>query len=285
MKKQKNQFSHLTAIERISLSVPAQFLLEKNMLQGKVLDFGCGFGNDVKLLRQKGFDITGYDPYYFPQYPHQKFDTIICFYVLNVLFLEEQADVLMKISNLLKPGGKAYYAVRRDIKKEGFREHYVHKKQTYQCIVKLPFKSIRLEESYEIYEYTHYNLQRNSSNHCIFCNPHKNLTLLTESATAYAIFDGYPVSQGHVLVIPKRHVSNYFELPFKEQSACWFMVNKVQEILTKEFKPDGFNVGMNINRDAGQNMMHTSIHIIPRYKGDTVGAKGGIRSVIPKMTK
>jgi 2-polyprenyl-3-methyl-5-hydroxy-6-metoxy-1,4-benzoquinol methylase len=79
MKKQKNQFSHLTAIERTSLSFPAQFLLAKNLLQGKVLDFGCGFGNDVKVLQREGFNITGYDPYYFPQYPDGKFDTIICF--------------------------------------------------------------------------------------------------------------------------------------------------------------------------------------------------------------
>jgi diadenosine tetraphosphate (Ap4A) HIT family hydrolase len=282
MKTSKNKFSHLTAIERISLSFPAQTLLNQNLLQGKILDFGCGFGNDVKLLRQKNFDITGYDPYYSPQYPKEKFDTIICFYVLNVLFPEEQANVLMDVSHLLKPGGKAYYAVRRDLKKEGFREHYVHKKPTYQCIVKLPFKSTHLDDSCEIYEYVHYNHQRNSSNHCIFCNPHKNLNLLTESATAYAMFDGYPLSKGHVLIVPKRHVTNYFELPFKEQSACWFMANKVQEILSKEFQPDGFNVGMNINRDAGQTMMHANIHIIPRYQGDAAGTKGGMRSVIPK---
>ncbi|MEH2270709.1 MAG: bifunctional class I SAM-dependent methyltransferase/HIT family protein [Nostoc sp.] len=282
MKQQKNQFSHLTAIERSYLSFPAKFLLNKNLLQGKILDFGCGFGNDVKILREKGCDITGYDPYYFPEYPDSKFDTIICFYVLNVLFSEEQTNVLMEISHLLKPGGKAYYAVRRDIKKEGFREHYVHKKPTYQCIAKLPFTSICLDEYREVYEYVHYNHQRNSSNYCIFCNPHKTLRLLTESATAYAIFDGYPITKGHVLVIPKRHVSNYFELPLKEQSACWFMVNKVQEILKSEFEPDGFNVGMNINRAAGQNIMHASIHIIPRYKGDTAFAKSGIRNVIPK---
>ncbi|MGF2038206.1 MAG: bifunctional class I SAM-dependent methyltransferase/HIT family protein [Nostoc sp. CmiVER01] len=282
MKKQKNQFSHLTAIERNYLSFPAQLLLNQNLLQGKILDFGCGFGNDVKVLRQKGFDITGYDPYYFPEYPDNKFDTIICFYVLNVLFPEEQTNVLMEISHLLKPGGKAYYAVRRDIKKEGFREHYVHKKATYQCIVKLPFISICLDEYRELYKYVHYNHQRNSSNYCIFCNPNRTLKLLTESATAYAIFDGYPINKGHVLVIPKRHVSNYFELPFKEQSACWFMVNQVQKILTTEFEPDGFNVGMNINRAAGQNIMHASIHIIPRYKGDTVSTKSGIRNVIPK---
>jgi diadenosine tetraphosphate (Ap4A) HIT family hydrolase len=282
MKKQANKFSHLTAIERIKLSFPAQLLLERNLLKGRVLDFGCGLGNDVNLLQQKGFDITGYDPYYLPQHPHNKFDTIICFYVLNVLFSEEQANVIMEVSHLLKPGGKAYYAVRRDIKKEGFREHYIHKQPTYQCIVKLPFQSIHLDESCEIYEYNHYNYQRNSPNNCIFCNPHKNITLLTESATAYAMFDGYPLNKGHVLIVPKRHVSNYFELPFKEQSACWFMANKVQGILSQEFYPDGFNVGMNINKAAGQTMMHANIHIIPRYQGDAVGGKGGMRNVVPK---
>jgi SAM-dependent methyltransferase len=101
MQKQKNKFTHLTAIERTNLSYPAKFLLNQELLQSKILDFGCGLGIDVKLLQQKGYDITGYDPYYFPQYPHHKFDTIICFYVLNVLFPEEQANVLMEVSHML----------------------------------------------------------------------------------------------------------------------------------------------------------------------------------------
>lgn len=282
MKKQANKFSHLTAIDRTFLSFPGRFLLERNLLQGQILDFGCGLGNDVKLLSQQGFSIQGYDPHYFPEYPQQKFDTILCFYVLNVLFPEEQANVMMEVSYLLKPGGRAYYAVRRDIKREGFRQHYVHQKPTYQCMVKLPFQSIRVDESCEIYEYVHYNYQRHSDKRCIFCNPRKSLRLLTESATAYAMFDGYPVSKGHVLIVPKRHIANYFELPFKEQSACWFMANKVQEMLMKEFQPDGFNVGMNVNHAAGQKMGHATIHIIPRYREDRGGNRGGIRHVLPK---
>lgn len=282
MSKQANKFSHLTAIDRTKLSSPAQFLVDKNLLQGRILDFGCGMGNDVKILQTRGLNITGYDPHYSPTYPDGKFDTIFCCYVLNVLMHEEQANVLMNIAHLLKPGGKAYYSVRRDLKKEGFREHYIHKKPTYQCTVKLPFKSIQLNEYSEIYEYIHYNHQWNSPNNCIFCNPHRKINLLTESATAYAMFDGYPLSKGHVLIVPKRHISNYFELPLKEQSACWIMANKVQEILTKEFHPDGFNVGMNINKAAGQAMNHATIHIIPRYQGDSNGAKTGMRSVIPK---
>lgn len=282
MRKQVNKFSYLTAIDRIKLSSPVQFLLSQNLLTGRILDFGCGLGTDVNFLEKHGLDITGYDPHYFPTYPDGKFDSIVCCYVLNVLMPEAQADVLMNIAHLLKPGGRAYYAVRRDLKKEGFREHYVHKKPTYQCTVKLAFKSIQLNEYCEIYEYVHYNHQWNSSNNCIFCNPHRKINLLTESATAYAMFDGYPLSEGHVLIVPKRHISNYFELPAKEQSACWLMANKVQEILTQEFQPDGFNVGMNINKAAGQAMNHATIHIIPRYHGDTHHKKSGMRSVIPK---
>ena len=103
-----------------------------------------------------------------------------------------------------------------------------------------------------------------------------------ESATAYAIFDKFPVSNGHTLIIPKKHCSDYFELSFKEQSACWFMLNKTKEILTKKFSPDGFNVGININEAAGQTVSHVHIHLIPRFKGDVKEQGSGVRGVIPE---
>ena len=283
--KQSNKYSHLTAKERRYISFPAQLLLNQNLLIGKTLDFGCGTGNDVKLLKQKGLDIIGYDPYYFPEYPQEKFDTIICFYVLNVLFYEAQTQVLMQVSHLLKPGGKAYYAVRRGLKREGFRQHYVHKKTTYQCIVNLPFKSIHTDNLCEIYEYIHYNQQKNAENNCLFCNPRKNLQLITESTTAYAMLDGYPVTKGHTLIIPKRHLENYFELSIDEQLECWLMVNQVQKILQQEYQPDGFNVGLNVNRAGGQKMMHTNIHVIPRYQKEGSEVRGGMRFVVPKKRK
>ena len=179
MYKIENKFSHLTAIERTKLSYPAKFLLSKQLFKGKILYFGCGFGNDVKFLQVQGFNITGYDPYYFNQYSIEKFDAIICFYVLNVLFPGDQSKVLMEVSHLLKPGGKAYYAVIRDIKKERFREHYVQKKPTYQCLAKLPFTSIYLDDNCEIYEYTHYNYRKHKYSNCILCHPDKSLKLVT----------------------------------------------------------------------------------------------------------
>ena len=279
---QQNQYNHLTAKERETLSFPAKLLLNKNVLVGDVLDFGCGFGKDVELLKAKEINIVGYDKHYFPKYPAKRFDTIICFYVLNVLMPEEQAIVLLEISQLLKPSGKAYFAVRRDIQYEGFRTHKIHQKQTYQCNVKLGYKSIFKNENCELYEYKHYNqLTRKENPDCIFCNPNSQSELILESATAYAIFDKFPVSNGHTLIIPKNHCANYFELSFKEQSACWFMINKTKEILQKKFNPDGFNIGININESAGQTISHAHIHLIPRYKGDVKIPTGGIRNVIP----
>lgn len=281
-----NPNSHLTAKERDSLSFPAKMLLQRNLFAGDVLDFGCGFGSDVKLLQARGVKIEGYDKHYFPEYPSKKYDTILCFYVLNVLMLEEQAMVLMELSQLVKPGGKVYIAVRRDVQFEGFRTHKLHQKKTYQCNVVLNYKSIFKNDSCEIYEYQHYNqLQSTENPECPFCNPDSERTLIVESATAYAIYDKYPVSEGHSLIIPKRHCADYFELSFKEQAACMFMLNKVKEIVASAFNPDGFNIGINVGGEAGQTVNHVHIHLIPRYKGDVIDPRGGVRGVIPDKQK
>ena len=276
-----NNNSHLTAIERTSLSYPARILLNQKKIIGKVLDFGCGISKDVELLQHKGFDIVGYDPYYFPEFPTEKFDTILCFYVLNVLLPEEQAEVLMNVSHLLKPNGKAYFAVRRDIQYEGFRIHKVHKKETYQCIIKLAYLSVFKNENCELYEHEHYTtLHQGKAEISPFLIGEETRTLLVETATVFSFYDKFPVSEGHSLVVPKRLVSNYFDLTLKEQTACWIVVNKVKSILQEKYSPDGFNVGININEEAGQTISHCHIHIIPRYKGDVENPRGGIRGVI-----
>jgi diadenosine tetraphosphate (Ap4A) HIT family hydrolase len=277
-----NQNSHLTAIERTSLSYPARILLNQKKIKGKVLDFGCGIGKDVELLKIKGFDIDGYDPYYFPLFPTQKYDTILCFYVLNVLLPEEQAEVLMNISNLLKPNGKAYFTVRRDIQYEGFRIHKLHKKETYQCIIKLPFLSIYKNENCEIYEYEHYTVSnKGRTDLSPFLIGDEARELIIETATVFSFYDKFPVAEGHALIVPKRLVSNYFDLTLKEQTACWIVANKVKTILQEKYNPHGFNLGININEVAGQTISHCHIHIIPRYKGDVKNPRGGVRGVIP----
>lgn len=272
--------THLTAKERSTPSLPVRMLYERKLIQGRVLDFGCGFGKDVGFLRQKGFDVQGFDPYYSPVYPTDKFDTILCFYVLNVLFPEEQNQVLMQISSLLKPTGKAYFAVRRDIQKDGFRIHHVHGKPTYQCFVKLPYTSIFLNENTEFYEYQHINQMVDNHLKCPFCKPAPRLHLLAETPLSYAVLDGYPVSKGHTLIIPKRHVADYFELTFEEQKDMVQLSSFVQKLIKADFQPDGFTTGMNIGKSAGQKFPHASLHLIPRYTGDCKNPSGGIRNIL-----
>lgn len=281
-----NPNSHLTAKERTTLSFPARIVWNKNLIQGEVLDFGCGFGSDVKILKDKGINIEGYDKFHFPEYPTKKYDTILCFYVLNVLLPEEQTMVLMELSRLIKPNGKVYIAVRRDLQYEGFRTHKIYQIKTYQCNVTLNAKSIFINDNCEIYEYRHINQKDNKQKSaCIFCQPESEREIIVESATAYAMYDKFPVNKGHALIIPKKHVENYFDLTFKEQSACFFMLNKVKEIINEEFKPDGFNVGINIGKAAGQTIFHVHIHLIPRYFGDVEAPKGGVRGVVPNKQK
>lgn len=281
MKKPINH-SHLTAKQRMSLSFPVRWLWQNGLLKGRILDFGCGFGSDVKLLYEKDMDICGYDKHFFPEKPKGRFDTIICSYVLNVLQPDEQPYVLMDICEMLNKSGIAYYVVRRDILYEGFRMHKIHKQTTYQCNVLLPFKSLFINKFCEIYEYRHYNVVKNNNSDCPFCCPDGEMGLITETARTFAVFDKYPVSLGHGLVIPKRHVSDYFELSVCEQRACWIVVNRVKEILTQEHQPDGFNVGVNVGNASGQTVPHVHIHVIPRYNYDVCDPTGGVRNVIPE---
>ena len=114
--------------------------------------------------------------------------------------------------------------------------------------------------------------------HCIFCEPEDRIIL--ENDLAYAMFDKFPVSEGHALVIPKRHVAGYFDLLFEEQIACLMIINDLKKMIDKKYNPDGYNVGVNVGRTAGQSVFHVHIHLIPRYEGDIDNPLGGIRNVI-----
>lgn len=116
---------------------------------------------------------------------------------------------------------------------------------------------------------------------CPFCLNNLTSEILLENNFSYAIYDKFPVSKGHILIIPKQHNSNYFDLSLEEQKECLILLNNAKKILDKEFKPDGYNIGININKDAGQTIWHAHIHLIPRYSGDIEEPRGGVRGVIP----
>ena len=123
---------------------------------------------------------------------------------------------------------------------------------------------------------------RNPNNPCLFCNSEKS-GINHENNLAYASYDTYPVSDYHCLIIPKRHVRDYFELTNDELIACNDLVKIVkEEIVNKDNSVKAFNVGSNAGKISGQSIMHCHIHLIPRREGDVENPQGGVRSVIPK---
>jgi len=98
---------------------------------------------------------------------------------------------------------------------------------------------------------------------------------------ALALPDVFPVSKGHTLVVPRRHVASLFDLPAPEQDAVWRLVSHVRTDLQHDLTPDGFTVGINDGAAAGQTVMHAHVHVIPRRRGDVPDPRGGIRWVCP----
>lgn len=106
---------------------------------------------------------------------------------------------------------------------------------------------------------------------------------IASNSQAFAVFDGFPVSFGHTLIISRRIVPTWFEATADEQSALMDLVNVVKQKLDETLrpKPDGYNVGFNAGDAAGQTVPHLHIHVIPRYMGDVEDPRGGVRHVIP----
>ncbi len=117
---------------------------------------------------------------------------------------------------------------------------------------------------------------------CPFCEiPQKRI--LEEDELCYVIRDGFPVTDLHTLVIPKRHVETYFDLYQPELNSCNRMIQKFKDRIEKEDESvKGFNIGINNGEVAGQTVFHCHIHLIPRREGDVENPKGGVRGVIPK---
>ena len=116
---------------------------------------------------------------------------------------------------------------------------------------------------------------------CFFC-PMPPERTIAKNELAYAIRDGFPVTPLHMLVIPRRHASDYFSLNKDELVACHELIQRVREmVLSEDTTVSGFNVGVNIGASAGQTILHCHFHLIPRRNGDVANPRGGIRNVIP----
>ena len=114
---------------------------------------------------------------------------------------------------------------------------------------------------------------------CPFCNPPKE-ALLYEDGLIKILIDSYPAGRGHLLVVPKKHAKEWNELTREEKMAIFEGMELAMENLKKAFNPDGFNIGINLGRVAGQTVEHIHLHVIPRYEGDSKFPRGGVRKAV-----
>jgi len=116
---------------------------------------------------------------------------------------------------------------------------------------------------------------------CLFCAIPRE-QILIDGPIAVAARDSYPVSKGHTLIIPRRHVASFFETTDEERQAMLKLLDEAKALLDREHKPDGYNIGVNNGVAAGQTVMHLHMHLIPRYVGDRPDPRGGVRWILPE---
>jgi diadenosine tetraphosphate (Ap4A) HIT family hydrolase len=112
---------------------------------------------------------------------------------------------------------------------------------------------------------------------CELCAPAQ---VVAENAAAYARYDSISLAEGHVIVVPRRHVADFFDMTPEEQIAVLDLLNRCHHLLAEKYSPDGWNIGVNVGKAAGQSRMHVHVHLIPRRKGDVPDPAGGVRCVL-----
>jgi diadenosine tetraphosphate (Ap4A) HIT family hydrolase len=117
---------------------------------------------------------------------------------------------------------------------------------------------------------------------CPFCRI-EPARIVAETELTLTLRDGFPVSPGHTLIIPKRHFADFFKATDAEAAEIWQALRTASAELAREQAPDGFNVGVNVGYAAGQTVMHLHVHLIPRYRGDQPDPRGGIRRIFPEL--
>lgn len=117
---------------------------------------------------------------------------------------------------------------------------------------------------------------------CPLCSVADGGETLAANTRAVAIWDAFPVSPGHALIVSRRHVAGLFDLSTEEQAALWGLLPAVRAAIGARHAPSGYNVGVNVGAAAGQTVGHVHVHVIPRYSGDVKDPRGGVRWVIPR---
>jgi len=121
-------------------------------------------------------------------------------------------------------------------------------------------------------------------NECPFCNL-PQIRIIESNKLGIVIRDAYPISPGHTLIIPKRHINSFFDTTESEKKLLLELLESAKKRIAKEFNSEAFNIGINDGEIAGQTVPHLHIHLIPRYKNDSQDPRGGVRWIIPNKAK
>lgn len=116
---------------------------------------------------------------------------------------------------------------------------------------------------------------------CQLCIP---ADIVAQEALAYARYENSPLGPGHIIVVPRRHVADFFDMTIEEKHAVIALLDQARVLVGSKLRPDGYNIGVNVGRAAGQARLHVHVHLIPRFNGDVANPSGGIRCVLPKKT-
>lgn len=122
---------------------------------------------------------------------------------------------------------------------------------------------------------------QNCNTKCVFCTL-LDTRIIRANEHAIIIRDGFPVSPGHTLVLPRRHVGSFFQITAEERTSLLELLDQSKKMVDEEFCPDGYNIGINDGASAGQTVPHLHIHLIPRYSGDREDPRGGVRWIVPE---
>ena len=199
---------------------------------------------------------------------------------------EELADMLEVIQSIAKATGLSMQQIEQK------RVEKLQTKGGFDC--KIYCKCVDIEENNPAINYYLENPQKypetTSEYHadCIFCQiarQEKNVEFLANFKHCYAIKDQFPVSAGHVLIIPNEHTENWFTAKDEVRSDMIKALHFIKDQLDREYQPHGYNIGANFGEVAGQSVMHLHVHLIPRYQGDMEDPKSGVRGVIPSKQK
>ena len=117
---------------------------------------------------------------------------------------------------------------------------------------------------------------------CFFCKCISNAEFQFQNNLAIARFDDFPVNKGHIEIISKRHIKDWWSTTLEERILIFNLIDEVKKYIDDKYNPDGYNIGMNLGEMAGQSIMHLHVHLIPRYTGDVSNPRGGVRGIIPE---